>query len=408
MSARVTLRKGRAKPFWFRHPWVFSGAVHRVEGDPEDGSVVDLHDHGGRFVGRGFYNGTSQIRVRVCTWDSEESVDAAFFSRRLDEAIALRRRIGLPSEDTDGYRVVHGEGDGLPGLIVDVFGRIASVQFSSRGLHAFEEVILDLLGERLDLDAIIERPSRFSLRKEGVAADGAAREARVRRERRDAGVVGDRASRAAFRELGIAHEVDLLRGQKTGFYFDQRDNRALFATLVRDARVYDGFCYTGAFALAAACIGDAREVVAVDSSEAAVAVARDAVALNGDAPIEFEVGDVGDSLRERTRRGERFDAVAIDPPKLCPTRGDLPRAAEKYRDLNRMALRATAPGGLLATSSCSGHVHPDEFVSILNDASRAEGRTVRVLYRRTQGPDHPVVTSCPESDYLKFVICRVE
>ncbi len=407
MSARVTLRKGRARPFWFRHPWVFSGAVHRVEGEPADGSVVELHDHDGRFVGRGFYNGASQIRVRVCTWDSDEPVDAAFFQTRIDAAIALRRRIGLPCADTDGYRLVHGEGDGLPGLIVDVFGRVASVQFSSRGLHAFEEPILDLLEDRLDLDAIVERPSRFSLRKEGVTADGAAREARVRRSRGD-GASGEHEGRAAFRELGISHEVDLLRGQKTGFYFDQRENRALFASLVRGARVYDGFCYTGAFALAATVVGEAREVVAVDSSEAAIAIAHEAAARNGGAPIELEVSDVADSLRERTRRGERFDAVAIDPPKLCPTRGDLPRAAEKYRDLNRMAIRATAPGGLLATSSCSGHLHPDEFVSILNDASRAEGRTVRVLYRRTQGPDHPVVTSCPESDYLKFVIGRVE
>lgn len=391
-TATVNLKKGRARPFWYRHPWVYSGAIHRVDGKPENGDVVDLIDSSGRFVGRGFYNGGSQIRVRVCTWESGEAIDEDFFVRRLAAAVELRRTIGLPAADTDGYRVVHAEGDGLPGLIVDRFGPVLSVQLSVLGLARWREVILDALRSLPGIETIVERAADYSFEDAcGVPSDPATQGEVL----------------AEFRESGLVHRADIASGQKSGFYFDQRDNRRLFGELVRGRRVLDGYCYTGGFALAAKR-GGADEVLAIDSSRPALERAVETAAANDIDGIRFESGDVHEVLRDLSRRGDRFGAVNIDPPKFCPTRNDLARAANKYRELNRLAIRAVEPGGILATSSCSGHLHADHFVELLNEAAKGEERAVRILYRRGQGADHPVATSCPESEYLKFVVCRVE
>ena len=417
----VVLRKGKAKPFWFRHPWVFSGAIERLEGQPSDGELVDVVDSGGRHVARGFYNGRSQIRVRLCTWDVTEAVDRAFFERRLASAIRLRSDLGLPNEATNAYRLVHAEGDGLPGLIVDVFGDLVAVQFSSRGLAAFEEPILDFLEDSLRPAAIVERPCRFAREHEvgpGGDADAKGEEPRLRR-----GELG--AADAVFRENGLEFAIDPMAGQKTGFYLDQRENRALLADLARGRRAFDGHCYVGAFAVALARLGRASAVLAVDSSKAAVEAATDHARRNhipvakpggdghdepspeGIGSITFEVSDVESRLRRAAAAGERFGLVALDPPKLAPSGSDVNRAWAKYLELNRLGIRAVEPGGFLASSSCSGRIDPESFVGILHEAAVAEGRDLQVLHRRSQGPDHPVAISCPEGEYLKFVVCRV-
>ena len=396
----VVLKKGRARPFWYQHTWVFSGAVHRVEGAPADGDVVDLNDAEGRFVGRGFYNGTSQIRVRVCTWESEEAIDASFFDRKLSAAVALRRDLGLPNDETDCYRLVHGEGDGLPGLVVDVFARTAVVQFSALGLLRFEDAVLDALSDKLELDAIVEAPSEFSLEKEGIA-EQARQEPRVLRGTMPDGGI-------EIRELGVRYGVDPIGGQKTGFYVDQRDNRQRLASLARGRRVLDAFCYSGAFGLVAALRGGAEEVLGIDTSERAVQTAQKNAERNGCDPtrVRFERADAREYLKNGDVGG-RFDLISLDPPKLARSRNNVEKAAAKYSEINRLAIRAVARDGWLATCSCSQHIHPDDFVSILHEASRAEDRDLQIVERRSQGPDHPVRAACPESEYLKFVLCRV-
>jgi len=394
--ASVTLRKGRAKPFWFRHPWVFSGAVREVAGAPRDGDVVDLLDDEGRFIGRGFFNSASQIMVRVCTWDPAEDVDAEFFRNRIYDAVRLRRDLlHLPNPETDAYRLVHSEGDGVPGLVVDVYGRVASVQFSSIGLRRWEEEILDCLEGVLDLDVILEHPSEFSTEKEGMHA-----EPKISRG-------SEVPPRVAILENGVTYLVDLLHGQKTGFFLDQRDNRRLLAEFVHGKRVLDAYCYTGGFGIVALKLGGATEVVAVDTSGPALELARENAGRNGVDRIRFEQEDVAEFLRERKEGNDRFDVVILDPPKFARSKGDLAAASMKYREINRQGIEVVERGGLLVACSCSQHLSPPNFAAVLNEAAKAAGRSLQILHHRSQGPDHAVRTSCPEGEYLKFFVCRV-
>jgi len=394
--ATLTLKKGRARPFWFGHPWVFSGAVAGVAGNPADGDVVELRDHDGRWIGRGFYNGRSQIRLRLCTFDADETVDAEFFRRRVGEAASRRRTLGLPGERTDAYRLVHAEGDGIPGLVVDVYGRVAVVQFASAGLLPFETAIQDAVEEAAGARTLLARASAFSDEKEGMEAPGGGEGRIVRGEDADGPVV--------FRENGLEFALDLARGQKTGAFLDQRENRTLFARFARGRRVLDAYCYAGGFALGAARAG-AREVVGVDTSRFAIDAATESARRNGLAGVRFERGDALTYLEASPAAS--FDAVVVDPPKLVRSQRDLERAASRYVHLNRVAMRVLAPGGILASCSCSGRLHPDAFLELLNEAARAEGRAVTVLYRRSQGPDHPLRASWPEGEYLKLVLGSV-
>ncbi len=394
--ARIFLKKGKAKPFWFRHPWVFSGAIRDAEGHLEDGDVVDVCDDEGRFIARGFYNSQSQIAVRLCTWDPGEDLDEGFFVRRLREAHRLRRNIlGLPDERTNVYRLVHAEGDGLPGLIVDALGDVLVVQLSSLGLKQRQNQILEILEQTLRPRSILEHQSPYSLEKEGmVGAVSALR--------------GDTVpDRIEVRENGLTFVVDLKGGQKTGFYMDQRENRATLARLVRDRRVLDAYTYTGGFALHARVLGGAAEVVGIDSSAEALVLARENAERNGAHDVRFEEGEVMETLRRMVDSGERFDVVVLDPPKFARSKGDLQAATGKYRELNALGLAVLADDGLLATCSCSQHVTPDLLEAVINEAAKEAGREVEMIHRGSQGPDHPVRVSCPESRYLKFFLCRV-
>ncbi len=388
--AKLFLKRGRANPLWHGHPWVYSGAIAREEGPYEPGDVVEVCDSDGRFIGRGFANPRSQIRVRMVT-RRDEAVDAALIARRLDEAQGLRTRIGLPSERTDAYRLVNSEGDGLPGLVVDLYRNVAAVQFTALGMKRLDAMVFDLLAARPGIRAVVEVSAGGFAQIEGFAS--------ASRTVRGAEVNG-----VECRENGITLEVEPLHGQKTGMFLDQRDNRARFGALAREARVLDVYAYAGGFALNALA-GGAKSAVCVDSSARALERIRTHAARNELGPLEAHEADAFRFLEQVTPHS--FDLVALDPPKFARAKKDLDAALKGYERLNALGMNACAPGGLLATCSCSQNVDEETFERVIAGAAQAAGRRVQVLEVASQGPDHPVPPAFPEGRYLKFVLCRV-
>jgi 23S rRNA (cytosine1962-C5)-methyltransferase len=389
---RVVLKKGRANPLWHGHPWVYSGAVQREDGGAEPGDVVEVCDIEGRLIGRGFYNPRSQIRARMVTF-RDERVDAALIGRRIEEAIGLRQRLGLPSADTTAYRLVNSEGDALPGLTVDVYGDVAAVQFSALGAKKMEDAIYDALAAQLKTRAVVEVAAGGFAQVEGFASA-----TRVVRGAEDVGVV-------RCRENGIELEVEPLKGQKTGMFLDQRENRRRIGQLAAGARVLDVYTYAGGFALNA-LKGGAREALCVDSSARALERVTAHAALNG---VQDKISTVeADAFRWlETARPKSWDIVVVDPPKFARARKDLDAALKGYQRLNVLAMNACADGGLLATCSCSQLVDEEMFERMLAAAAKDAGRRVQILEVGSQGPDHPVPPAFPEGRYLKFVLCRV-
>jgi 23S rRNA (cytosine1962-C5)-methyltransferase len=388
-AARVVLHKGRARPLWFGHPWVYANAVARVEGEPAPGDVVSLADHDGRLIGRGFYNPRSQIKVRLCT-RADETVDAAFLRARIVRARAARARLGLPSAETNVYRLVNSEGDDLPGLVVDVYGDAAVAQITTLGIAMRREEIFDALEAELGVRTIFEIAPASYADLEGFAA--ASRVAR-----------GESRGLVPVVENGIALEVEPLSGQKTGMFIDQRETRARVGGLARGARVLDCYSYAGGFALAAAR-GGAASVTAVDSSARAVARVEAHAAANGVA-IEAVEADAFRFLETATPRG--FDLVVIDPPKFARARKDLEAARKGYERLNALALQATAPGGVLVTCSCSQNVDAETFERIVAAGAKQAGREVRVFERRGPASCHQLPPAFPEGEYLKVLLGHV-
>jgi 23S rRNA (cytosine1962-C5)-methyltransferase len=388
-AARVVLHKGRARPLWFGHPWVYANAVARVEGEPGPGDVVSLADHDGRLIGRGFYNPRSQIPVRLCT-RADEAIDAAFLRARIARARAARSRLGLPSGDTNVYRLVNSEGDDLPGLVVDVYGDAAVAQITTLGIAMRREEIFDALEAELGVRTIFEIAPASYADLEGFAA--ASRVAR-----------GESRGLVPVVENGIALEVEPLSGQKTGMFIDQRETRARVGGLARGARVLDCYSYAGGFALAAAR-GGATAVTAVDSSARAVARVEAHAAANGVA-IEAVEADAFRFLETATPRG--FDLVVIDPPKFARARKDLEAARKGYERLNALALQATAPGGILVTCSCSQNVDAETFERIVAAGAKQAGREVRIFERRGPASCHQLPPAFPEGQYLKVLLGHV-
>jgi 23S rRNA (cytosine1962-C5)-methyltransferase len=385
----VVLHKGRARPLWFGHPWVYANAVARVEGEPGPGDVVSLADHDGRLIGRGFYNPRSQIPVRLCT-RADEAIDAAFLRARIARARAARSRLGLPSGDTNVYRLVNSEGDDLPGLVVDVYGDAAVAQITTLGIAMRREEIFDALEAELGVRTIFEIAPASYADLEGFAA--ASRVAR-----------GESRGLVPVVENGIALEVEPLSGQKTGMFIDQRETRARVGGLARGARVLDCYSYAGGFALAAAR-GGATAVTAVDSSARAVARVEAHAAANGVA-IEAVEADAFRFLETATPRG--FDLVVIDPPKFARARKDLEAARKGYERLNALALQATAPGGILVTCSCSQNVDAETFERIVAAGAKQAGREVRIFERRGPASCHQLPPAFPEGQYLKVLLGHV-
>ena len=397
--ARVVLRgsKGHVLAVWAGHPWVFAQSVLRVDGRAADGDVVEVVDEGGRLLGSGFYSSRSAIAVRTLTRGPAVEVDDAFLHAAVSRAVHRRKRLmGLPGERTTGYRLVHAEGDGLPGLIADRYGDVVAVQFNSLGMKLRERVVLDALGELLRPRAIVETVDEEVQKLEGF-------------ESRPLPVRGRYESPAAFEESGITYAVDPLTSQKTGFYFDQRENRKLLARLVRGQRVLDLCCYVGAFGITCARAG-AVEVDGVDTSLPALAAAQRHAELAHVADrMRFHKADVRQYLEQAIRAKRTWDVVIVDPPKYARRQGDVEKALKsRYLPLNTQALRVVSPGGLLVTCSCSGRVRPDIFLRTVGLAAAQAGRIARVLALRGAGPDHPVPPAFVEGSYLTCVFLEVD
>ena len=393
--ASILLKPGREKSVLRRHPWVFSGAVARVKGNPAPGDWVSVLDSRGRFLAWGTYSPRSQIRVRLWAWDESALLTADLLRERILAAYEWRQT-WIDPQVTDAYRVVFGESDGLPGLIVDRYADTAVVQFLSVGVDRWREAIADILLELPGVARVYERSDVEVRRLEGLAP-------RVGPLRGD-----EPPDRLRIRENGLAFWVDVRRGHKTGFYLDQRPNRQVVRRLAAGRRVLNAFAYTGGFAVYALA-GGAASVLNIDTSAEALALGRENLALN-DLPsgqAEWRQGDVFQVLRELHQGGQRFDLIVLDPPKFAATASQVPRAARGYKDINRLAFLLLEPGGVLATFSCSGALDAALFQKIVADAALDAGVEARIVARLAQGPDHPVLLAYPEGAYLKGLVVTV-
>jgi 23S rRNA (cytosine1962-C5)-methyltransferase len=393
---KVILRNGREHSVLRRHPWIFSGAIQRTESTPEPGETVEVCAADGAPLARGACSPASQIAVRVWTFDPCEEINAAFFRRRLERAIRARAAL-LAREDLSACRLVYGEADGLPGLIVDRYARWLVCQFLSTGPERWKREIVDELAQLMPGYGVWERSDADAREKEGLTAVAGP-------------LVGPApAAPVEINEGQFRFLVDVVHGQKTGFYLDQRENRLRVAERSRGAAVLNCFAYTGGFTVAALA-GAACSVTQIESSGAALEMARRNVALNGFecAAVEDVEGDVFAVLRGFRDRGRRFDLVILDPPKFVDTKGHLMGAARGYKDINLLAVKLLRPGGLLFTFSCSGLLGRELFQKIVADAALDAGRAVQVIGQLSQASDHPVLLSFPESGYLKGFVCRAE
>jgi len=386
----IILKRGREKSLKRRHPWIFSGAVEKASG--KAGDTLEVRDSGGKRLALAAYSPKSQIRARVWTFDTSESVDADFFRRRIERALALRE--SLPAaKHSNALRLVNAESDGLPGLVVDRYADVLVAQFLAAGVERWRDMILDSLTELSGCEAIFERSDAEVRRLEGL-------EARVGFAR------GNRnASRCPIIEHGLNFRVDVEQGQKTGFFLDQRENRQRVRALAAGREMLDGFCYTGGFSIAALA-GGATRVCAVESSKDAIQIARENLAANplDASKIEFVQADVFSHLRTLRDRNEKFGLIVLDPPKFAPSAAQVQKAARAYKDINLWALKLLAPGGLLATFSCSGGVSAELFQSIVAGAAVDAGGEAKIIERFGAAADHPVALEFPEGEYLKGLL----
>ncbi len=392
----LTVRQGREKPILNRHPWVFSGAAYS-EPDVEPGSIVDVRDSKGRFLARGYYNAASKIRARLLTWDENETIDNAFWRRRVAAAIARRRALLGSSEANNACRLVMSEADQLPGLIVDQYGDHLVLMALTAGIEKHLGSVVQALVDEVNPAGIVERSDDAVRTLEGL-------------EMRTGMLTGTKppAEGVWIRENGLRYLIDLTAGHKTGFYLDQRTNHALVGQLAQGRRVLDCFAYTGGFAVNA-CQGGAASVLSIDASQAASDRTRVNLAANGftdEARFRQETGDAFAVLRRLKDQGEQFDLIILDPPKFAATGAQVDKAARGYKDINLLAFRMLAPGGHLATFSCSGHISPDLFQKIVFGASADAGRDAVIERYLYQAEDHPMLLSFPESLYLKGLLCR--
>ena len=395
----VRLRPGREKSLLRRHPWVFSGAVEGVDGDPAAGAAVEVRSARGDFLARGFWSPDSQIRVRAVVFDETETPDAFWLGGHLAAAWALRAPL-WNAQTRNALRVVHGEGDGLPGLVVDRYADALCVQILSAG---FERLRSALAAQLLDLfptvSVVYERSDAPARAREGLPP-----RAGVLAER--PGAAAPDLSRVEIVSCGIRSTVDLVHGQKTGTYLDQAENRARVGAFAAGCDVLDAFCYDGGFSLA--CLaGGAASVTAVDASAEALDAFRANLALNGHAPDRAELlcADVGAQLRAFRDSRRSFDLIVLDPPKFADSKNHVEKACRAYKDANRLAFKLLRPGGLLATFSCSGAIDPALFATVVAEAACEAGRDARIVGRFDQSPDHPVSLACPEGLYLKGLLC---
>jgi 23S rRNA (cytosine1962-C5)-methyltransferase len=422
-SPAIILKAGREKSLLRRHPWVFSGAVERIDGAPHSGDTLPVRDATDNFLAWAAYNPDSQITARVWSWREEEVIDAEFFRRRISAALEARRALlpspagGITSDSAgvfcqpsrmassssegrgegmnNGARLVHAESDGLPGLIVDQYGDTLVMQIGSAGAERWRDAIADILQELCNPACIYERSDSDSRGLEGM-------------EPRNGVLRGALPESVEVVEHGLRFRVDVAAGQKTGFYLDQRDNRALTETLAKDRDVLNCFCYTGGFSLYA-LRGGAKSVLSIDASGDALRIAAENLAANNldGSRAEWQEADVFQALRKLRDQGRSFDFIILDPPKFAPTAAFAEKAARGYKDINLLGFKLLRPGGLLATYSCSGGISEDLFQKIIAGAALDAGVDAQIIHYLHASADHPVLLSFPEGAYLKGLVLRV-
>lgn len=382
---RVRLKIARRS----EHPWVFQKMVEKPDEKIPGGSVVDVVDRDGQWVGRGFYNGHSRIALRMLTSDAQEAVDGAFFARRLSVAVTLRRDLLGLDAVSDAYRLVHSEGDGLSGLVVDRFGSLMVLEFFSAGAYRWRTALQEALAGHYPqarfywfAEEHVQKQESFDCRAPEPPPPG------------------------TISENGVRFKVAPGSKHKTGFFLDQRDNRRRLAEFCRGRRVLDLCCNTGGFAVYAAALGGAADVTGVDLDEQALVLARQNAQLN-QAKARFVQADLFPWLRDVLPSGQRFDVVVLDPAKQTRDREAVGLALKKYLDMNKLALQAVAPGGVFLTCSCTGLVSEETFLETVRRAAWQAGRSLQVLHVGGAGADHPYLLNVPEGRYLKAVFCRV-
>jgi len=388
----LILKPGREKSLLRRHPWVFSGAIDRLDGSPASGETVEIRSSRGEFLARAAFSPSSQIRARAWTFE-DEPVDSDLLKRQILAAIQFRSSASM-THDTDAYRLIHAESDGLPGLIVDRYADTLVVQFLSAGAEFWRQAITDLLLELTGLTKIFERSDADVRQLEGLPA-------------RIGPLRGGSPEKCIITENGLQFNVDLAGGHKTGFYLDQRLNRQRVRGLSANRDVLDCFCYSGGFSLNALA-GGARSALSVEASADALGLCRENASLNGfptDRHTLLE-GDVFQVLRKFRDEARSFDLIVLDPPKFAPTAAQAEKAARGYKDINLLGFKLLRPGGLLVTFSCSGGVDAALFQSIVASAALDAGVQAQIIEHLFQAPDHPVALNFPEGAYLKGLVCR--
>ncbi|GAW29983.1 class I SAM-dependent rRNA methyltransferase [Carboxydocella sp. ULO1] len=390
MYPTLTLAPGRQKRLSTGHPWVYATEIASVDPRIEPGSIVDVVDFRGRFIGRGYYNPRSQIAVRLLT-RKDETIDREFFRQKLLYCLKHRQKV-MP--EATSYRLVFGEADFLPGLIIDKFEDYLVMQVLTLGMEKQKQLLTELLVELLQPRAIYERNDVNVRELEGLA--------QVK------GVLyGEFQPEVIIKENGLSFLVDMENGQKTGYFLDQKENRAAIAPYVKDRTVLDCFCHTGSFTVHAAHYG-ARSVLALDISEHAIATARRNASLNGlENSCSFQVGNAFDVLREMDREKRRFDVIILDPPAFTKSKQTLEGAVRGYKEINLRAMKLLPPSGILITCSCSYHMQEDLFLEVIESAALDVGRQVRLLELRRQSKDHPILLAAKETYYLKFLILEI-
>jgi 23S rRNA (cytosine1962-C5)-methyltransferase len=392
--SEVILKVGREKSILRRHPWIFSGAIERTIGNIIPGQTVEIISADGEWLGRGAYSYNSQIQIRILTFDYQVKIDSTYFYNKIFQAINARVLL-YDRGDSNSYRLVHGESDGLPGLIIDRYDEIGVVQFLSAGMEYWRETIAKILFELGNFKSLFERSDMDVRSLEGLP-------------NRVGLLMGkDIPNEVVIRENGLKFEIDIKGGHKTGFYLDQRQNRLVVRSLAKERDVLDCFCYTGGFSLNAS-IGGAKSITAVDqSSDALLAAARN-LNLN-DIPLDrisYQEGDVFRLLRLYRDRGQVYDLIILDPPKFAPTKAHIEKATRGYKDINLLAMKLLRPGGYLVTFSCSGGISEDLFQKIAFSAALDSEIDVQIIGHLHQATDHPVLLSFPEGAYLKGLILR--
>ena len=393
VTPALILKPGRDKSLKLRHPWIFSGAIERGDGQPKSGETIKVLDADGKFVAYAAYSPESQIRARVWSFDASEGINAQFFERRIERALAAR----VPLQDAahTGARLVYAESDGLPGVIADRYGNVVVLQLLSAGADRWRDVIAQTLMSVTGARAVYERSDAEVRTLEGLPPR--------------AGIVtGVMPRTVTMFEGGLCYTIDIARGQKTGFYLDQRDNRALIRRLAKDKRVLNAFCYTGGFSLAALA-GGAVSVLSIDSAADALSLARENLTRNPALTADraaWREGNVFAELRQLRDTGAAFDLIVLDPPKFAPTAAHVERAARAYKDINLRALKLLAPGGSLATFSCSGGISAELFQKIVAGAAIDANVDAAIIGKLAASADHPVALNFPEGEYLKGLLIR--